>query len=223
MASEDAIYYAHGMKLPLAQRITVYARKRMYEHFRNAMCPTPATNILDFGVSEHDAEEANVLERLYPHPSKITCAGIGSGAELKKAHPQVSYVSIRAHERLPFADRSFDIAYSNAVFEHLGSDAARKRIWDELNRVGCRVYVTVPNAWFPIEHHTGIPLLHYIPTLFRAVAARTALSFWADPTNLEFLTMARLRALTSERHANLAYCGLPLGPLSSNLALWTCG
>lgn len=140
----------------------------MLAHFYRVMHPRPSDTILDFGVSEDVTEESNVLERYYPHQAKLTCAGIGDGTAVRSTFPDVNYASIRPGESLPFPTHTFDIAYSNAVFEHLGSDANRLGALLELQRVARRVYLTVPNRWFPVEHHTGIPILHYVPTLFRA-------------------------------------------------------
>ena len=64
---------------------------------------------------------------------------------------------------LPFADGSFDVVFSNAVIEHVG-DIDRQRLFvAEALRVGRRVFLTTPNRWFPIEVHTRLPLVHWLP------------------------------------------------------------
>lgn len=217
----DGIYYAHGGKLPLAVRISTFARDRMYAHFMAVMRPDRESTILDFGVSEDITDESNALERKYPFPQQISCAGLGDGGLLKAAFPAVHYVTFREHKRLPFEDKQFTIAYSNAVFEHLGSDADRHAAAVELSRVAHRLYLTVPNRWFPIEHHTGIPLLHFRAGLFRKALRQTGLSYWTDPQNLEFISRRRVaRFIPAGTPFKTAYCGLRLGPFSSNLAIW---
>lgn len=219
----DAIYYAHAGKLPLAGRISIFARDRMYEHFIAVMRPDRESTILDFGVSEEITSESNALERRYPFPRQITCAGLGDGAVLKAAFPAVHHVTFQENAGLPFEDKQFTIAYSNAVFEHLGSDANRHATATELLRVARRVYLTVPNRWFPIEHHTGIPLLHFHAGLFRKAVRHTGLSYWANPQNLDFISKRRVaRFMPVGTPFRMAYCGLQLGRFSSNLAIW-CG
>jgi hypothetical protein len=219
----DAIYYAHAGRLPLAKRISILARDRMYEHFIAVMKPDRESTILDFGVSEDITGESNVLERRYPFPRQITCAGLGDGGALKYAFPSVYHVTIQENLKLPFEDRQFTIAYSNAVFEHLGSDTDRCAAAVELLRVARRAYLIVPNRWFPIEHHTGIPLLHFHVGLFRAALRQTGLSYWANPQNLDFISRRRVaRFMPVGKPFETAYCGLRLGPFSSNLAIW-CG
>lgn len=217
----DGIYYAHAGKLPLAGRISVFARDRMYEHFIAVVGPDRESTILDFGVSEDITSESNALERKYPFPHQITCAGLGDGGLLKAAFPTVHHVILQKNTSLPFEDKQFTIAYSNAVFEHLGSDANRHAAAMELLRVAHRVYLTVPNRWFPIEHHTGIPLLHFHIGLFRRVLRQTGLNYWANPQNLDFICKRRVaRFIPVGVPFQTAYCGLRLGPFSSNLAIW---
>jgi hypothetical protein len=220
--TSDSIYYAHGMKLPLSQRLAIYARRRMLDHFMRVMHPHPTSTIMDFGVSEEITDEANILEQHYPYPERITCLGIGSGEVIRAAYPKIQYRNIKPHAPLPFGPQEFEIAFSNAVFEHLGSDENRRQTLKNLLTVAKRIYVTVPNRWFPVEHHTGVPLLHYSPPLFRRTVAGTQLNYWADPQNMDFMTRQRLRALCPpDRAFRIEYTGIFLGPLSSNIALWT--
>ncbi len=222
-ADIDEIYYQHAMSVPFARRVTIYARQRMYRHFIAVMTPDENTRILDFGISETENEESNILEKSYPHPQNICCVGIGDGEEVIKAFPNISYVPITPGEPLPFADKSFDVAYSNAVFEHMGSRTARLKILQELSRVAKHVYITIPNRWFPLEHHTAIPLLHFIPKLFRVFTRKGKYEYWSVPQNLQFLSLSDLEQVFTR--AGLkgvgARTGLPLGPFSSNLAYWT--
>ncbi len=219
----DEIYYEHAMGLPFAQRAAIKARENMYRHFLQTMQPKPDDKIVDFGVSMHETDVANALEKNYPHPENITCVGLGDGEAVHQAYPQVSYVQIEAGAKLPFADHEFDIAYSNAVLEHVGSRAAREQILAELSRIAKTVYICVPNRWFPIEHHTAIPLLHYFPRLFRAFTRGGKLEHWSSSETLQFISkadIARVFAVNGLKPKR-AWTGLWLGPFSSNLACWT--
>jgi hypothetical protein len=64
----DAIYCAHGGKLPLAQRNSLFSRDRMYERFIAVMRPDQENTISDFGVSDDITDESHALERRYPFP-----------------------------------------------------------------------------------------------------------------------------------------------------------
>jgi SAM-dependent methyltransferase len=218
-STSDAIYYRDGVTNSLAERAMRAARRQMYDLFCRELSPTATTTILDVGVSTVDGPEANTLEKLYPYPHMITCAGLDNGAEVRRTLPTVSYVKIAPGEKLPFADKQFDIAYSNAVLEHVGGPDARRAFMAEAVRVAKSVFLAVPNRWFPIEHHTGLLLLHYSPALFRRLLKGGNKDYWTKQENLDFLSKATLRHEFRSLNPRLKYAGLILGPLSSNVAI----
>lgn len=62
-----------------------------------------------------------------------------------------------------FADRSFDVAFSNSVIEHLGSYTNQQRMAEEIRRVGKAYYVQTPNRFFPLEPHFLLPFFQFFP------------------------------------------------------------
>jgi hypothetical protein len=187
------------------------------------MQPPSTATILDIGASDVDTLEANTLEKNYPYPDKITCGVIGDATQLRAMHPQITVAPIVPGERLPFADRSFDIAYSNAVIEHVGGAKQRRFFVEEMLRVAHSIFIIAPNAWFPVEHHTSIPLLHYTPTLFRRAVRGTMYDHWSRIENLDFITKHLLtREWPGDPRPRTGYVGLPLGMFSSNIAVWLC-
>ena len=74
---------------------------------------------------------------------------------------------------LPFADRSFDIVFSNSVIEHVGDQESQRRFAAEIARVGRAYWVQTPNRWFPIEQHLLTPFIHWLPKRWqRAIVPR---------------------------------------------------
>jgi SAM-dependent methyltransferase len=191
--SVDAIYYRHAASLPAVRSIG--ARARLYRDFMREMRPGPSTRILDIGGSDEEGADANMFEKQYPWPSNIVCVGLGEGKDFQKTYPQVEYKRIKPDDPLPFAHQEFDIVYSNAVLEHVGGASHRMRFVAEARRVGSAIFFSAPNRWFPLEHHTAIPFLHWNSDLFRFVTAKTHLTYWADADHLEFLSRHSLTSL----------------------------
>lgn len=80
--------------------------------------------------------------------------------------------------RLPFADRSFDIAFSNSVIEHVGDWESQRQFAAEIARVGRAYWVQTPNRGFPVEPHLMTPFLHYLPRAWQERIARR-FTVWA--------------------------------------------
>jgi SAM-dependent methyltransferase len=214
----DAIYYRDAGRFALARRISAAARRATFYKLMNDFQPTASTTILDIGTSDSEGLETNMLEQLYPWGGSITAAGLGAGQEFRRRYPDTRYVQLEPGRPLPFKDKSFDIVFSNAVLEHVGGQAQRAEFIKEAARVGHRLFFIVPNRWFPIEHHTAIPFMHWNPGLFRRALKNRARAFWCDPRNMEFLSRrSLLKQWPLAVRPEIVYSGVWLGPFSSNL------
>lgn len=217
-------FYKNVVAVPLADRLMLRARQQMFQHFMRLMTPQPETTLLDVGVTCDVAfEGSNHLEHAYPHKNRITCVGIEDGSHLEKQFPGLRFLRVEPSQRLPFEDKTFDIAYSNAVIEHVGCVANQRAFAAELCRVGRRVFLATPNRWFPVEHHTGIPLLHWAPKpVWRKLLRGTRFDFYSHESELNLLTESELRALfPPEATVKTFKCGLGLGLFLSNLVAYT--
>jgi hypothetical protein len=217
----DRQYYSEVRPGGVAEQILIGARQRIFRDFTARMQPTPSDQILDVGVSDTINDGANVLERSYEFQKNITACGIGSGLGFQATYPLVRYRQIEPNARLPFDDGSFDIATSNAVLEHVGSFENQSLFVRELCRIARRVFISVPNRFFPIEHHTAIPFAHYHDAAFKLACRITGKEEWAEEKNLILMTRRRLWKLAApiEKSAAIGNTGLLLGPFSSNLYL----
>jgi hypothetical protein len=151
----------------LAGRVSRRSRRQKLELFLAEIRPTPETTVLDVGVTDGGfGEDAygthNFFEALYPWPERITAVSTQYLERFSAAFPMVR--AVRADgRRLPFADGEFDVTFSNAVLEHVGDATDQRAFVRELCRVSQRVFLTTPNRWFPLEVHTLLPLVHWLP------------------------------------------------------------
>jgi hypothetical protein len=80
--------------------------------------------------------------------------------------------------RTDFPDRSFDLAFSNSVIEHVGDEADAARFAGELRRIGKAYFCQTPNEWFPIEPHLGTLFLHWVPSCLEKYFVLRYLTLW---------------------------------------------
>jgi hypothetical protein len=217
----DRKYYEVIRSHSLAERLLIRARMHIYEDFMRLMAPAEDDEIVDVGVSDTISDGTNGLERQYPFLEKITACGLGGGVDFRAAFPDCAYCKISPRARLPFPDKRFAIATANAVLEHVGGRHEQAEFLAELCRVARRVFVSVPHRFFPVEHHTALPLVHYFDRSFGWACRLTGKDDWAKEANLILMSGARLRSVAAAAGVTgtVGLTGLRLGPLSSNLFL----
>jgi hypothetical protein len=152
----------------LADSISSRSRGRKLRLFLDELRPGPETTVLDVGADELAFGEGdgcttlNYFEEHYPWPERITALGLQDGAAFRERYPHIAYVQGDACA-LPFPDGAFDVVHSNAVIEHVGGRDRQRLMVSEALRVARRAFVTTPNRRFPIEVHTRLPLVHWLP------------------------------------------------------------
>jgi SAM-dependent methyltransferase len=152
----------------LVDQVSLRSRRRKLQLFLEELHPTADTSVLDVGADELAFGEGdgcgtlNFFEEMYPWPERITALGLHDGTGFRARYPGIRYVQGDACA-LPFEDGEFDIVFSNAVIEHVGDRARQRLLVSEALRVGRRVFITTPNRRFPIEVHTRLPLVHWLP------------------------------------------------------------
>jgi hypothetical protein len=184
----------------LPVRLATFQRRRMYDRFVTATGVVSEDTLLDVGVtSDRTYESSNYLEAWYPYKGKITAAGIDDASFLKDLYPGLTFVRANGLD-LPFDDKSFDIVHSSAVLEHVGSFERQIAFIAECARVARKaLFLTTPNRWFPIEFHTVLPLVHWMPKpLFRSLMRHVRLEFFAEEANLNLMTPGELRRAAQE-------------------------
>lgn len=86
--------------------------------------------------------------------------------------------------------------------------------------MACTVFITVPNRYFFVEHHTAIPFLHFWDTTFHSACKMTGTIHLASENNLTLMSKKMLSThMPDEMHVHIGYTGLPFGLFISNLYL----
>ena len=188
-------------------------RQRKYQLFMDRFRPSPDTRILDVGASEDEYQEnANIIEKRYPHPEKITALGIDEFKEFPKRYPKVKAVRYTGG-RFPFGDKEFDILWSNAVLEHVGGEENMVFFLKEAKRVAKAAFVTTPNRYFPFEVHTKLFLIHWLPKAAFDRVLKALSMGWAAGDYMHLMTERDLKRI-------LARCGIERYEIVKN-RIWT--
>jgi 2-polyprenyl-3-methyl-5-hydroxy-6-metoxy-1,4-benzoquinol methylase len=127
--------------------------------------------ILDYGCGAGSSTLA--LARLFPNADISGCDYAVRLLEIARMRAEhyalhnLSFAAVPADGASQGAVAEFDIAFLNAVFEHLlprERPLVLESIWRSLKPGGILVLNQTPHRWFPIETHTsGLPLVNYLP------------------------------------------------------------
>ncbi len=143
--------------------LSTRSRRQKFELLGRIFRPRPEDRVLDVGASGR-LFTPYTFEDYYPHLERIVAGGI-SPAEVhtaRKLYPKVRYAMFNGCA-LPFADKSFDLVFSNAVIEHVIGPEQQEKFAREIMRVGRSWFVTTPNFWFPFESHYHLPFIQFLP------------------------------------------------------------
>lgn len=180
----------------LAVKTIGHQRRKMFKHFlgRSGL-PNASETILDVGAtSDQSYDSSNYLEAWYEHKQNITASGIDDASFLETKYPGMRFVKADGLN-MPFGNKEFDHVHSSAVLEHVGSFGNQILFIRECMRVaGKTIYLTTPNRWFPVEFHTVLPLVHWLPKpWFRGLMKRTDREFFSEEANLNLMTASEVR------------------------------
>lgn len=202
-------------KNDLALRI----RRGVFDVFMRECTPGPESRVADFGVTGHSDHPAHYFfEMLYPYRERLTA--IGQKAEDARWYPDhfpgVTFLESDLRQ-IPLPDDYFDAGICNAVVEHAGTREQQAALVREGCRVCRAVLFTTPNKRFPIELHTFLPFVHWLPDpMFRASLDRLGFKSLARVENLNPLDPQSFLDLFPPARENRVFT-MGLGPLGTNL------
>lgn len=185
-------------------RVRTASRLRRAAMLRSLFTLAPGTRILDLGGS-NGAHIHACLAGSAVSAANVYVADI-SETDVQSAATSFGYtpVVLQQDGALPFADGFFDIVFCSSVLEHVTLPAqeawretsgrrfgriARMRqgqFATEIRRVGAGYFVQVPYRWFPVESHTWLPMVGYLPRAAQCAVIGAANRFWIKATDPDF-------------------------------------
>lgn len=181
-------------------RVFEKLKKRRVELFVEKLRLSGTHIVLDLG-----SEDGSYLAKYYPYPENIVIADIHE-SPMKRGVEKFGlkgYRVLTPQGRLPFEDTEFDAVWCNSVIEHvtvprtelaeISSSEFVKRAEEhqsefarEIERVSKGYFVQTPNVHFPIESHSFLPLVAYMPHSAHYRTSQILKRFWVKQWTADF-------------------------------------
>lgn len=146
----------------LLQPFQYKMRQARMKRFVDTMALKDGAKVLDLGGQPEIWDSVN--EPLY-----IACVNLPGIARAEhETHHTIDYIEGDGCDLAQYADKEFDIVFSNSVIEHVGSVERQRAFASEVSRLAERYWVQTPSIAFPIEAHCGMPLWWFYPKTLRS-------------------------------------------------------
>jgi hypothetical protein len=185
-------------------RISYSKRKEMFRILQKLINFKNLQQVLDVGVTADKLHpESNFFEQIYPYKEHITALSNQDAKFLETEYPGLKFV-LGDGLNIPFEDKSFDLVFSSAVLEHVGSFENQCKFFNECLRVSKKyVFLTTPNRFYPIEFHTYLPFVHWLPQkIYRKILSLIGQKELALEENLNLLGKKNLKTMLASCSEN---------------------
>ena len=161
-------------------------------------------NILDIGsTNDGDSKSANHVVKNLGITKKIN--SITNKKINSKIFNKILIKSITANlKKNIIKNYKADLVISNATIEHVGKFDNQKKMIKNISKLTKKIFfISTPYKFFPIEVHTKIPLLHFLPkNIFRYVLKIFKLDFFSKEKNLNLLSIKDIQELSGNLKKN---------------------
>ena len=112
-----------------------------------------------------------------------------------------------------------DLVVSNATIEHVGNFNNQKKMLSNIIKLSNKmIIITTPNRFHPLEFHTKIPLIHWLPkSIYRKILKFLKMPFYSKEENLNLLSKGDFTKLLINENISYEFKYIKFLSFKSNL------
>ena len=172
------------------EKILLKKRKEILFKLKNFLNDKKINDVLDVGSTEDDSNES----------SNYLIKNLGNFKEIKSISDQSINLDFFNKSLKKSITSKFnkdeiqefqsDLVISNATIEHVGNFQNQMIMCKNIINLSRKYFIIItPNRYHPLEFHTKIPLIHWLPKkIHRMILKFIGLNFFADENNLNLLS-----------------------------------
>ena len=176
-------------------------REELHQIFLKKINYNNNMSILDVGTANTLDKNHNIILSKTKKNKYLCCLTNQTlSKKLIKKYPQIRKVLKGDGRNIKLKNNSFDIVYSSATLEHVGSLKNQIKFVSECYRVSRRfIFITTPNRFYPIDFHTKIPFIHWLPKkIHRNILLILNMKFYSKERNLNLLGVNDIKQILND-------------------------
>jgi len=193
-------------KIKFFDKIVEKKRLEMVKIINDYFREIKIDSILDIGTtSDVDNESSNILIKSIE--KKTTFKSISDQLITSPFFNKTLKKSITENfSKEEINEFSSDLVISNATIEHVGNTLNQEKMLKNIIGLSKKFFVIItPNRYHPLELHTLIPLIHWLPKKHhRKILKFFGLNFYSDEKNLNLLSESDMKKMIEKE--NITYC-----------------
>ena len=170
-------------------KILKYNREKIHNLFLKNTIYNDNCSLIDIGTTVDTNNSHNIILQKTQKNKNISCLSNQDIDSLKKKFPHIKDFYIGDGKKTDFDDNTYDIVYSSATLEHVGSFQNQINFINECTRISKnQIFITTPNRSCFIDFHTKLPFLHWLPKkIHRKILKLIGYKFYCLEENLNLL------------------------------------
>lgn len=183
----------------LLDKIVVKKRHEMSEIINNNIANLSIIHALDIGTTDDENfESSNFLIKNLKNVKiykSISDQNIKSNFFSNKLNKSIT--DNFTNEEIDIF--SSDLVISNATLEHVGDKNSQIKMIENVIKLSKKIFViTTPNRFYPIDFHTKIPLIHWLPkSIHRKILKFLGLEYFSKIENLNLMSEKDIKEILS--------------------------
>jgi hypothetical protein len=153
------------------------------------------STILDVGTtSDERLQSSNIILRTLAADKEVTVLSDQSPEGLKMIGFNFSNWIIGDITQPIFFEKTFELVICSATLEHVGNFSSKIQAIENLISLSeGYILITIPNRWYPVELHSKIPLVHWLPnSIWRAIYRKMGQEELSQLQNLDFISRKQI-------------------------------
>lgn len=190
--NEENIY--SNFHLSYFDKIVINKRQEIINLINNFLIGRDLSDVLDVGTTEDDKNPSNnfIIKNLkgFSEYKSISDQKIDNKLYSKCLNKSICEEFLEEEINI----YSSDLVISNATIEHVGSENNQIKMISNIIKLSKKIFIIItPNRNHPIEFHTKLPLIHWLPKkTHRFIISLLGFKFLALEKNLNLLNQKTL-------------------------------